>query len=274
VVEGAGLHARRCHCADREEHRRHFERLEAEGICLSAGAEGLVPEEGPHAGRRHEREYPSTPDEAFEQALEVAYFARQLAAAERQGRIGPFPLDPRTPSTPSGASANDQNVIWLNQWVGDFNRFVGYYENSGEFIGHYVSWLREWVRERDAVFGEHYLPHDGDRESLWLENGTMGAMDGLGFRPSVAERPKVKGEAIASAHEIPVLPVRRGGLRSRRQAAAALPQGMGRQAWRLEGQARDDDSCHAADAFMTFACSGYEMPVRHIRTKPDLSWVV
>ena len=41
------------------------------------------------------REYPSTPDEAFEQALEGAYFAHQLAAAAKQGRIGGFPLDPR-----------------------------------------------------------------------------------------------------------------------------------------------------------------------------------
>jgi hypothetical protein len=43
------------------------------------------------------REYPSTPDEAFEQALEGAYFAHQLAAAAKQGRIGSFPLDVRTP---------------------------------------------------------------------------------------------------------------------------------------------------------------------------------
>ena len=32
-----------------------------------------------------------------------------------------------------------------------------------------------------------------------LENGTMGVMDRLGLRPPVAERPRVKGEAIASA---------------------------------------------------------------------------
>ena len=41
------------------------------------------------------REYPSTPDEAFEQALEGAYFSIQLAAAAKQGRIGGFPVDPR-----------------------------------------------------------------------------------------------------------------------------------------------------------------------------------
>ena len=34
------------------------------------------------------REYPSTPEEAFEAALKGAYYADQMAAAELQGRIG------------------------------------------------------------------------------------------------------------------------------------------------------------------------------------------
>jgi hypothetical protein len=41
--------------------------------------------------------------------------------------------------------------------VGGIERFVGYYENSGEFIGHYVAWLREWAAERRACFGGHFI---------------------------------------------------------------------------------------------------------------------
>jgi hypothetical protein len=37
------------------------------------------------------REYPSTPDEAFEASVEGAYYSELLAAAELQGRIGEFP---------------------------------------------------------------------------------------------------------------------------------------------------------------------------------------
>ena len=40
------------------------------------------------------------------------------------------------------------------------------------------------------VYGDHYIPHDGDRESLWLENGTKGVMEGLCFRPNIVERPR------------------------------------------------------------------------------------
>ena len=43
------------------------------------------------------------------------------------------------------------------------------------------------------------IPHDGDRESLWLEGGTKGVMSSLGFHPTVVERPRNKLEAIAAA---------------------------------------------------------------------------
>ena len=174
-----------------EEYERYFERLEAEGHHAHPGQKAWYVKKDKTLGGDMRREYPSTPDEAFEQALEGAYFAHQLAAAAKQGRIGSFPsMSARPVNTFWDLGRNDQNCIWLHQGVNGFHRFVGYYENSGEFIGHYVSWLKEWARERDVGFGDHYIPHDGDRESLWLENGTKGVMDGLGFSPDIVERPR------------------------------------------------------------------------------------
>jgi hypothetical protein len=46
--------------------------------------------------------------------------------------------------------------------------------------------------------GGHFIPHDGDRESLWLESGTKGVMSSLGFQPTIVERPRSKLEAIAA----------------------------------------------------------------------------
>jgi hypothetical protein len=255
-----------------EEHRRYFDGLEAAGIELTAGQKAWYVKKDRTLEGDMRREYPSTPDEAFEQALEGAYFSHQLAAAARQG----FPLDPRAlVNTFWDLGRNDQNVIWLHQWDGGFNRFVGYYENSGEFIGHYISWLKEWARERDVTFGDHYVPHDGDRESLWLENGSMGVMESLGFRPQVVARPKIKGEAIAAARTI---------FSTCQFDESACDLGLKRlrhyrKEWDDErgvwkDRPRHDDSSHSADAFITFACSGYEPPRRYIPIDRDLSWVV
>ncbi len=72
-----------------EEHERYFDRLEAEGIRLTDGQKAwYVKKEATMEGDMR-REYPSTPDEAFEQALEGAYFAVQLAAAGFMFVTGP-----------------------------------------------------------------------------------------------------------------------------------------------------------------------------------------
>jgi len=112
-------------------------------------------------------------------------------------------------------------------WTGS-TASVGYYENSGEFIGHYIAWLKDWASERRASFGDHFIPHDGDRESLWLESGTKGVMNGLGFRPRVVARPRNKLEAISAARTaFAALPVRRAGLWGGAAAASRISQGVG-----------------------------------------------
>jgi hypothetical protein len=258
-----------------EEHRRYFEGLEAAGIELTAGQKAWYVKKDRTLEGDMRREYPSTPDEAFEQALEGAYFSHQLAAAAKQGRIGGFPLDPRAlVNTFWDLGRNDQNVIWLHQWVGGFNRFVGYYENSGEFIGHYISWLKEWARERDVTFGDHYVPHDGDRESLWLENGSMGVMESLGFRPQVVARPKIKGEAIAAARTIFSTCQFEERVRPRPEAAAALPQGVGSRAGYLEGSPPPRRQLAWCRCVLNLRLLRLRAPRRYVPIERDLSWVV
>jgi hypothetical protein len=244
------------------EDQRYFERLEAEGLKLTLPQKRWWTRKAETLGADMRREYPATPDEAFEQALEGAYFAQDLFAAAKQSRIGGFPYDPRsTVQTFWDLGRNDLNTIWLHQHVNGFDRFVGYYENSGEFIGHYVAWLKEWARERNASFEDHYIPHDGDRESLWLESGTKGVMGGLGFHPRIVERPRNKLEAISAA---------RCAFARCQFDEQSCSQGLKRlRAYRKEwdedrgvwkDRPRHDDASHGADAFLTFACSGYQPP--------------
>src|SRR5690606_3243701 len=64
-----------------DELARYFERLEAVGIVLTPGQKAWYARKEKTLDGDMRREYPSTPDEAFEQALEGAYFAQQIAAA-------------------------------------------------------------------------------------------------------------------------------------------------------------------------------------------------
>lgn len=148
-------------------------------------------------GSDMKREYPSTPKEAFEQAIEGAIFADDIAIAYKQNRIGPFPIDTSRPvHTFWDLGRADETAIWFAQDYGSQTRFVGYYENSGEFIDYYIRYLRTWAEEHNIVYGKHYVPHDGDRQSLWLKDGTMAVMSRLGFKPRIVERVADKWDAI------------------------------------------------------------------------------
>lgn len=255
---------------------RYFAKLASDGIKLSLAQKRWYVKMSESLGGDMKREFPATPNEAFEQALEGAYFTHQIAAATKTGRIGTFPLDIKTPvNTFWDLGRNDLNTIWLHQFVDGFHRFVGYYENSGEFIGHYVSWLKEWARERDVSFGDHYLPHDGDRESLFLENGQRGVMDALGFRPKFVARPKLKGDAIEAARGIfPKCQFDeagcQGGLKRLKNYRKEWDEERG--VWR--DRPRHDENSHGADSFQTFACSDYKPPSPVVIPKRSTKWVV
>lgn len=252
----------------------YFEKLEGEGIKLTLPQKRWWVKKEAVQQADMKREYPATPDEAFEQALEGAYYSRELAIAEKFGRIGSFPLIQKHPvNTFWDLGRNDFNTIWLHQDVDGFDRFIGYYENSGEYIGHYITWLKEWAAERGAILGEHYVPHDGDRQSLWLPDGTLSVMSDLGFRPNVVERPSNKMEAISRTRtKFPTCQFDRVGC------------GLGlkrlkhyRKEWdSLRGVWKDrplhDDNSHGADGFQTFACSGHKPVTAQHFPQPTAKW--
>lgn len=249
-----------------DEDAAYFDKLEfTEGIKLTPAQKAWWIKTEREQGGDMKREYPATPDEAFEQAIEGAYFERQLAHASRHGYIGRFPYDPRFEvNTFWDLGRNDLNTLWLHQWVDKRNRFIGYYENSGEHISHYILWLKEWAREKGDPkapirWGTHYWPHDGNRQDLFLENGRLAEVEKLGFRPQIVERPANKQESIDTARAVfsscdfdeagCSLGLKR--LRHYRKEYDEL-----RGVWR--DRPRHDDNSHGADGFQTFACGWRE----------------
>lgn len=238
---------------------KYFDDLAAQGIVLDDWQRAWYVKKEETQGGDMKREFPSTPQEAFAQAIEGAYFSVELAAAHKQGRIGAFPVDPRYPvNTFWDLGRNDLNTIWLHQFVNGHHRFVGYYENSGEYISHYIDWLNAWKDRNGIQWGEHYLPHDGDRQSLWLPDGTLAVMDRLKFKPSIVTRAQSKIQQINQARPF---------FHRCQFDEAACGTGLKRlKAFRKEwddkrGVWKDrplhDVNSHGADAFLTFTSSGF-----------------
>ena len=112
------------------------------------------------------QEYPSTPEEAFQKSTEGTYYVNEFALARKEGRISNVPWEKAIPvNTFWDIGLNDEMAIWFHQRIGTQNRFIRYYENSGEAFAHYVAYMQSL----GYVWGKHYLPHDGDTKRLGVE---------------------------------------------------------------------------------------------------------
>lgn len=142
--------------------REYFEELEGKigqklGMARKAWYTGEWKEQGPDIKREH----PSTPEEAFEQALEGAYYANEMAKVRTEGRITSIPYERGVPvDTWWDIGVRDSTTIWFVQHCGREIHLIDYYSASGEGLQHYVSVLREKSAERDWLYGRHVAPHD------------------------------------------------------------------------------------------------------------------
>ncbi len=117
------------------------------------------------------REYPSTPQEAFEASVEGAYYADQMAKAEADGRIGHYPYVPSYPvHTISDIGMDDANSVWLFQILPERVRLIGYFEVIGAGMDGMIKELQGRQDECGYDYGTHYMPHD-IRVREWTRGG-------------------------------------------------------------------------------------------------------
>ena len=139
----------------------YFAELEAKhGISLSIEQKKWYTLTESTQGEDMKREYPSTPDEAFEQAIEGAYYARQFAAIYAEKRIGEMPKNDAPVNTAWDLGVGDSAAIWFWQEINGKIHVVDYYENSGEGMRHYFKVLKSKAAENGWRYGNHYAPHD------------------------------------------------------------------------------------------------------------------
>ena len=131
---------------------------------LKASETGLIPEE-----ELEDAANSMTADQmaqefecSFEAAIQGAIYAKELAAARADGRIGRVPYDPALPvhtiwDLAGGHSKTaDSTAIWFAQTLGLEARLIDYHEAQGEGLPYYAKILQD----RGYVYGRHIAPHD------------------------------------------------------------------------------------------------------------------
>lgn len=153
----------------------YFNKLEQElkpvygpDFCIDAAQRAWYVKKQETLKRLMKREHPSTPQEAFEQAIEGAVFGDEMTAIREAGRITTVPLDLNYPvNTFWDFGLGRRNPIWLHQRIGLQNRWFKYFDDFGKGLGWWWRTLEEYRHEHgDFQWGTHHLPHDADTEIL------------------------------------------------------------------------------------------------------------
>ena len=155
----------------------YFRKLEVElGVKLSPGQRAWYAKTSEDLAGKMKQEYPSTPEEAFEGAVEGSIYGEQMTWLREQGRLAIVPLDPTHPvNTFWDFGTGKTNSIWFHQQIGVQHRWFYYVsgaslDEDGKAIKSLSFWWLEVLekhRHRHGYsWGKHVLPHDADAEIL------------------------------------------------------------------------------------------------------------
>lgn len=137
---------------------------------------------------------------SFDAAISGAYFAREFADAEQQGRITNVPWEPQLQvHTAWDLGVSDSTTIWFYQQINQEIRLIDYYEASGFGLDHYV----KVIKERPYVYGNHYAPHDIQVREFGTGKSRYETALSLGIRFDVVENIPIKDGIDAVRMAVP-----------------------------------------------------------------------
>ena len=95
--------------------------------------------------------------------LDGAIYAEEIKNILKEGRRGKVPYDPsRAVHTFWDLGHDDNTSIWFVQQVGVEYNIINYFEDRLKKIPYYL----EQLQDLKYNYGFHYIPHDGDNETL------------------------------------------------------------------------------------------------------------
>jgi hypothetical protein len=135
----------------------YFKHLEGVKVILDDEQKAWYSAKQATQGDNMRREYPSTPDESWEQSNQGTYYGKLITQSRVERRIGFIPYDDTIPVyTAWDLGFNDSTAIWFFQVYGKEIRLIDYEEGSGESLAHWLSVLKN----KPYTYEKHLAPHD------------------------------------------------------------------------------------------------------------------
>lgn len=222
--------------------------LLAEGELIDARAE-MTPEQ-------YEQEFECS----FDAAIVGAYYAREIAQAEAQGRVALQPVDPALPVHAAwDLGIGDSTAIWLWQAAPGGLAVVDYIEDHGKALPHYVATLNALPYS----YGIDFLPHDARARELGTGKTRVETLTALGRNAQIVANVSIE-DGINAVRQ--VLPISRidaarcaAGIEALRQYRTEYDE----KTKAFRDKPRHDWTSHAADAarYMALAYRTLSQPI-------------
>ena len=171
-------------------------------VKLAPGQKAWYVKKSIEQGSMMKREYPSTPEEAFQGSMEGSIYFDDMRRLRAEGRVCSVPYEPtKAVYTFWDLGNRDPCSIWFFQHIGMQYRFIDYWEGSQ--VGGLPTWVRV-IRDKPYLYGAHYWPHDGNYAQMGTGKLLKDMGEELGLRP-IKIVPRTKNKTMSIEKVRPIL---------------------------------------------------------------------
>lgn len=129
------------------------------------------------------KEHPSTPEDAFQAAVEGSVYGEWITTARATGRIRDFAIEPRVPVyTFWDLGRRDFTAILFVQFVGTDIRIVDGLQDQHKGSDYYAKYCQRWERDNDVILAGNLIPHDGDYKNIARNESVKDVLTACGLR--------------------------------------------------------------------------------------------
>lgn len=203
---------------------------------------------------------------SFEAAITGAYYGKEIAEADRAGRICEIGYEPQLPvHTAWDIGVSDSTVIiWFQVFRGEI-RVIDHYEAHGYGAAHYVN----VIYSKPYKYGDHWLPHDVKVREWGTSRSRIETLQQLGLTPRLVPDHKEMDGINAGRLTLSICYFDRTRcadlLESMRQFRADFDE----KTRAFRDQPKKDWTNHSADAFRYLAMAWREMAPHPPRPEPE-----
>jgi phage terminase large subunit len=227
-------------------------------VMLRASESGLLRPEELEAARRDmtPEQYEQEFECSFEAAILGAYYGKEIAEAERSGRITEVAHDPALPvHTAWDLGISDSTAIWFFQMAGGEIRVIDFYENHGQPLAHYASVLAS----KPYRYEHDWVPHDAKVRELGTGRTRIETLISLNRRPRLVPDHDVEDGINAARLTIPRVWFDATNCRDGIEALRQYRTEFDEKKRAFKKTPRHDWTSHTADAFRYLAMAWREM---------------